>query len=98
MTAPLAREQDLNATLNWTFDWTDDLAANGSPTITAAAVTTDNAGAVVTGGTTPVGATVTCRLACPTVPLGTLVALTCHVTLSTGEQDYKTHHITITHT
>lgn len=98
MTAVLKKTQDPNATLNWTFDWTDELAENGNPTITASVVTTDNVAAVVTGGTSPVGATVTCRLACPTVTLGTLVALTCHVTLSSGEQDYKTHHITIDHT
>lgn len=97
MSTPLLKVQDPNAILTWTFDWAAELAANGNATITGATVVTDVAGATVTAQANTT-TTVTCKLACPTVPLGTLVALTAHVTLSTAEQDFKTHHITIEHT
>lgn len=95
MQPPLANEQDPAAKLDWTFDWSEILEVNGSPTISSATATTDITGAVVTG-TAHDATKVTCVLACPTVPLGTVVGLTTHIVLSSGEEDERTHHIEIT--
>lgn len=94
-TVPLRRSQDPNDVLDWTFDFTDELAANGAPTITDAECLTDNDGAIVSAGATHDDTTVTCVLSCPTVDLGTDVGLTAHATLSSGEQIRKTHTIRI---
>lgn len=81
--------------LDWTYDFTKELATG--VTIASATVTTDAAGAV-TSNVTPATSVVTVRLACATVPLGTLVAMTCTAVLSTGEHQSKTHKITIEQT
>jgi hypothetical protein len=92
----LRRTQAPGESLTWTYDFTKELAANGSPTIVTSGttITTDTAGANVTSVTqaTPL---VTGRLACSSVPLGTMVTMTCHAVLSSGEFVEKIHQIKV---
>lgn len=94
MTVAVADTQDPSAVLKWSMDWSGPLGANGSPTISTATATADVAGAVVdqvTHDTT----TVTFRLACATVPVGTSVSVTVHVVLSDGGVDERTKTIRV---
>lgn len=87
--------QDPQAKLDYTFDWTAQLAANGAATIASATVVASS-GAVVSNVTTA-SSTVTYRLAVSlvaTVP--SWVSVVNHVVLSTGEEDERTMRVQIT--
>ena len=94
MSVPVSTSQDPQAALDWSMDWSKLLAANGNATITNATAVSDTVGATVTG-TIHSGTVVTWRLACPTIPAGTKVGVTVHVTLSTGEEDERTRYVRI---
>lgn len=93
MTVPVADSQDPQAVLDYSIDWSKPLAANGGATITAATVTAPSP--AVISGTTHDDTSVTWRLACSAVPVGTDVPMTAHVTFSTGEQDERTRTIRV---
>jgi hypothetical protein len=86
--------QDTSAVLDYTQDWGPILAANGGATITSCTVTPTNSATTTKSNTTT---TVTYRLttaAVTNVPANVDVVV--HVVLSTGEQDERTDHVSVT--
>lgn len=89
-------KQDPSAILDWSMDWTAQLAANGGATISSATVVCSNEHADVSD-ISHNNTVVTWRLAVEGITTGALTH-TVHVVLSTGEQDERDMTITVANT
>jgi len=86
--------QDPSAILDYTKDWSAELALNGGATITDATVTADG-GATVTKSFTDT--VVTYRLTTAGVSVvPSYVNVVIHIVLSTGEEDERTDRVQVT--
>jgi phenylalanyl-tRNA synthetase beta subunit len=87
--------QDPSARLDYTFDWSAQLAANGTAQISSATVVAT--GGAVVSNLTVASPTVTFRLATNGVTsVPSIVDVTNHVILDTGEEDERTMRVHVT--
>lgn len=86
--------QDSSAVLDYTFDWSEQLAANGAANISTATVLATGGAAI--SNKTVVSPTVTFRLNTTTVStVPSTIDVTNHVVLSTGEEDERTFRVVV---
>ena len=91
--------QDYSATITWTQDWTDHLAANGLTITGAPTATCSTPGVTVTSPTlTGGGTSVTFKVSQTGITVPTPVTIAVGVTLSNGDTDQRDFRIQFTNT
>ena len=95
----MSESQDYSATITWTQDWADHLAANGltitgTPTATCVTPGVTVASTTLTGG----GTSVTFKVSQTGITVPTRVPVVVTVTLSNGDTDQRDFWIQFTNT